>query len=364
VDLGAYEAAGLYDPADPDAANRVALIEYLVEIGATLDEMVAAHARGRLFALAGDRLVIPSRDQYSLADIAAQTGAPMEEIKAIWRALGFVDPDDDELVASPQDVEAIRVVVEMAAVLGLPGVLGVARVVASSLTRIADAASTAVRTQVPQLALGLSGSEVVTAQSFAGVATFVPRLGQALDTLFRHHLESARRHWERSDSLDLADSGGVRLGVGFADLSGFTGMTEGLTMDELSQLLTVFEEVADGIVRDEDGRVVKYIGDAVMYVTHDAASAVRVAQRLLEAAEIRGMQARAGVTVGVVLSLEGDYFGPVVNLAARLVSMAAAGEILVTDDVVARIGGAIESDALGARPIRGFSREIEVARLR
>jgi class 3 adenylate cyclase len=364
VDLAVYEAAGLYDPLAPDADGRAELISYLVDIGATLDEMVAAHEKGRLFALAGDRVIIPNRDQFSLNDIAATLAAPVEDVCAIWRALGFPRAEWDELVASPEDVEAVRVIVDMSRLIGLPGVLGIARVVAASMSRIADAASTAVRTQVPQLALGLSGSEVVTAQTFEGVATFVPRVGQALDAVWRHHLEAARRHWERSDSADLVDSGAVRLGVGFADLAGFTGMTENLTMAELSQLLTVFEEVADGIVRDEDGRVVKYIGDAVMYITHDAAAAVRVAQRLLDAAELRGMRARAGVTVGAVLSLEGDYFGPVVNLAARLVAMAGPGEVLVTDEVVARIDGAIEPVSLGRRSVRGFSKDIEVARLR
>jgi class 3 adenylate cyclase len=364
VDLADYEAAGIYDPDSPDAEARVELIRYLEGVGATLEEMVAANDSGRLFALAGDRLIIPGRDQFSINDIAAATGAPVEDVCAIWRALGFPRAGWDELVASPDDVEAVRVIVDMSRLIGLPGVLGIARVVASSMSRIADAASTAVRTQVPQLALGLSESELVTAQTFEGVATFVPRVGHALDAVWRHHLEAARRHWERSDSADLVDSGGVRLGVGFADLAGFTGMTERLTMQELSRLLTVFEEVADEIVRDEDGRVIKYIGDAVMYITRDAVSAVRVAQRLLGAAEARGMQARAGVTVGVVLSLEGDYFGPVVNLAARLVAMAAPGELLATDEVVARIDGLVDAVALGPRDVRGFSKQIELARLR
>jgi class 3 adenylate cyclase len=364
VDLGEYEAAGLYDPSSPEAESRAELLAYLVEIGCTLEEMVAADARGRLFALAGDRVIIPGRDQFSLGDISATTGTPLGDIRAIWRALGYVDAPDDEPVASLEELEAVRVCADMSALLGMPGVLGVCRVVASSLSRVADATSTSVRTQVPQLALGVSGSETVTARTFAGIATFVPRMGHALDTLFRHHLEVARMHWERSDSVDLADSAGVRVGVGFADLSGFTGLTEGLSMAELSQLLTGFEEVAEDVVRGNDGRVVKFIGDAVMYITHDATAAVRVAQGLVEAAHIRGLEARAGVAVGVVLALQGDYFGPVVNLAARLVALAGAGEIFVTDDVVERIGGAVETDSLGARAIRGFSNEIAIARLR
>ncbi|HEX3706572.1 MAG TPA: adenylate cyclase regulatory domain-containing protein [Mycobacteriales bacterium] len=364
MDLGEYAAAGLYDPASPEAESRAELLTYLVEIGCTLEEMVAANARGRLFALAGDRVIVPGRDQFSLSDISTTTGAPLANVRAIWRALGYVDAADDELVASLEEVEAVRVCTDMVALLGMPGVLGVCRVVASSLSRVADAVSGAVRTQVPQLELGASGSEAVTARTFAGIATFVPRMGHSLDTLFRHHLEVARMHWERSDSGDLVDSGGVRVGVGFADLSGFTGLTEGLSMASLSQLLTGFEEVAEDVVRDRDGRVVKFIGDAVMYVTHDALAAVQVAQGLIEAAQIRGLQARAGVAVGVVLALQGDYFGPVVNLAARLVALAGAGEVFVTDEVVEQIGGVVQTDSLGARAIRGFSQEIAIARLR
>jgi class 3 adenylate cyclase len=226
--------------------------------------------------------------------------------------------------------------------------------------------STVVRSQLPTMALQVSGSEVETARTFGQVAGFVPRLGAALDAFFRHHLESARMNWERSDpgDGDGAAVGGVRLGVGFADLAGFTGFTESLTLPELSSLLTVFEEVADEVVRAEDGRVVKYIGDAVMFVTHGAPSAVRVAKGLIEAADARGMQARVGVTIGTVLALEGDYFGPVVNLAARLVSMADAGEVLVTAEIVNRLDGAADVERLGPRMVRGFTAPIELARLR
>jgi class 3 adenylate cyclase len=364
VNLGELEAAGLYDPAAPQAPARAELLAYLIDLGCTVEEMVAANQRGRLFALAGDRQIVPGRDQYSLSDISLTTNTPVADIRAIWRALGYVDAPDDEPVASADEVEAVRVCADMAALLGISGVLGMCRVVASSLARVADATSTAVRTQVPQLALGVSGSEVVTARTFAGVATFVPRMGHALDTVFRHHLEVARMHWERSDSGDLADSSGVRIGVGFADLSGFTGLTEGMSMAELSQLLTGFEEVAEDVVRGGDGRVVKYIGDAVMYVTHDATTAVQIAQGLRRAANIRGLRARAGVAVGVALALQGDYFGPVVNLAARLVTMAGADEILVTEDVADQVAAAVEAEPLGPRAIRGFSQEIEIARLR
>jgi class 3 adenylate cyclase len=65
-----------------------------------------------------------------------------------------------------------------------------------------------------------------------------------------------------------------------------------------------------------------------------------------------------------VLALEGDYFGPVVNLAARLVSMADAGEVLVTAEIVDRLDGDADVVPLGARTVRGFTAPIELARLR
>jgi class 3 adenylate cyclase len=363
VDVGDFVSTGLYDESAPDAAGRLELLDYLVSLGCTLEEMTAANDRGRLFALAGDRVIIPGRDQFSLADIAERANGTLDLVTKIWRALGFVEQSPGESVACEADVVAVQTMVEMAGLMGESAALGVCRVVAASLSRVSDAISTAVRLQVPALSLELAASEMETARTFGQVATFVPRTGQALDALFRHHLEAARMNWERTDSVDLAGSGGVRLGVGFADLSGFTGLTESLTLPELSNLLTVFEEVADDVVRAESGRVVKYIGDAVMYVTTDARSAVRVARGLVAAAQVRGMQARAGVAVGEVLALEGDYFGPVVNLAARLAAMAAAGEVLVTADVAQRIDGEAATVALGAREVRGFTHAIEVARL-
>jgi class 3 adenylate cyclase len=363
VDLGELTAAGLYDEAAPDAAQRRELLAYLIELGCTVEEMVAANARGRLFALSGDRVIVPGRDEFSLRQVAEQTGSDLETISRIWRALGFVEAEPDDRVASAADIETMRTVVQLAELIGLSSALGVCRVLASSMARFSDAIASAVRGNVPALALESAGSEVATARAFGGVAQFVPATGRVLDAVFRHHLEAARMNWERSDSGDLIESNGVRVGVGFADLSGFTGLTENLSMTELTSLLTVFEEVAEDIVRAQGGRVVKYIGDAVMFVTSDAPSAVRVARGLVGAADVRGMLARAGVSAGAVLSLEGDFFGPVVNLAARLAAMAEPGEILVTADVGQRLDGELPTVPLGLREVRGFTQPVEVSRV-
>ena len=363
LDIEALAAAGLYDAGAPDAAERLELIEFLLEQGCTLDEMVAAHSRGRLFALAGDRIVRPGRDVFTLAEVADQVGAPVEEIRAMWRAFGLVVGDPELAVASVADVDMLRTAIGMTAVLGREATLGLARVMGSSMARVGDAASTSVRGQMPSMSVAVSGSELETARAFAGIAGAVPALGRVLDTLFRHHLENARMHFERTDSWDVVGEGGIRVGVGFTDLCGFTGLTQQLSMDNLSQLLSRFEEIATDVVNDRGGRLVKFIGDAVMFVAVDAPTAVTIAEALVEAARERGLTARGGVTVGTALALDGDYFGPIVNLAARLVALAEPGTVLVSDEVAARVQDIRPSIPLGPQRIRGFDDPVGVSRL-
>ncbi|MDQ1704280.1 MAG: hypothetical protein QOF18_646 [Frankiaceae bacterium] len=363
MDLDVLAAAGLYDATAPDAAKRAELLEFLNEQGCSVDEMVAADARGRLFALAGDRIVRPDRDRFTLAEVAEQIDAPVADVRALWRAFGLVEADRTQPVASPTDVDMMRTAVTMASLLGLDTTRGMARVMGSAMARVGDAASTAVRGQLPSMSVAISGSELETARSFAGVATAVPALGRTLDALFRHHLEAARMHFERTESWEVVGEGGIRVGVGFADLCGFTGLTQQLSMDSLSQLLSGFEEVAADVVQDHDGRLVKFIGDAVMFVAPDASIAVAVAEALVLAAAIRGLTARAGVTAGTALALDGDYFGPVVNLAARLVALAEPGTVLVSEPVVERLAGSRTVVALGPQTIRGFDDPVPVSRL-
>lgn len=359
--IEAWTDAGLYDAAAPDANGRLELLQFLEEQGCSLEEMVAAHARGRLFALAGDRLIRPDRDRYDLLEVAEMLDQPIDRVRAVWRAFGLVDVGDK--LASPDDVEMLRTTLAMAEFLGLDATIGLSRVIGSSLARIGDATSAAVRTRFPSMTLAVSGSELTTATSFAALAGTVPALGRLVDTLLRHHLENARMHFERTDSDDVVGEGGIRLSVGFADLCGFTGITQRLRMDELSQLMSGFETVAADVVADHGGRVVKFIGDAVMFVTPDPVSAVAAAEDLVVAAEIRDLQARAGVAAGTVLALDGDYFGPVVNLAARLVSLAEPGDVLASETVIEWLGDRRESESLGTRSIRGFDEPVPVARL-
>src|SRR4051812_8373536 len=117
-DLAPYAAAGLYDPADPTAGERAELLEFLHNEGCSIDDMVAAHRRGRLFALAGDRVVRPDRDQFTLAEVADQLGADEGLVRRLWRASGLVEASPGDRVASPADVTAMATMVANAGFLG------------------------------------------------------------------------------------------------------------------------------------------------------------------------------------------------------------------------------------------------------
>lgn len=355
MDWPALIEAGLYDPAAPNADDRKALIEFLDEQGCTYDEMVAAHAKGRLFGLAGDRIIRPGRDEYTLREAAAAAGADLDLVTRLWQAYGLPIVDADTKVATRDDVEVLPLFVTIAGVIGEESALGLARVLGASVARFADAISAALRSTVADLAIDTSGSELATAQAFASIAAVTPAVGRALDVLFRHHIEAARRQFEQSGSGDLALLGQIRLAVGFADVSGFTALSSVATTSELSRLLTDFEDVASNIVHGHGGRVVKFIGDAVMFVTPTADAAVRVAKDLVERSTA---PVRAGVSYGLLLAQDGDYFGPPVNLAARLAGVAEPRQVLVSADLRERLSETDGMTPLPPRELRGIAEPV------
>ena len=120
-------------------------------------------------------------------------------------------------------------------------------------------------------------------------------------------------------------------GVGFADLTGFTALTQRLTPAELSSLLDEFStRRSTDVVHADGGRVVKFIGDEVMWVSSTPEQLAKVAVDLVEHPRTReaGLQVRAGLGYGEVLAIGGDYFGNPVNLAARLVAQRRPGRSL------------------------------------
>jgi class 3 adenylate cyclase len=331
MDTAEWQEAGLYDPAAPNAADRLALLEYLAAQGCDLEEMVEAEARDRLFGLAGDRIFRPSRPRYDSETAAAKLGIDAATVSRAWRAFGL--PAPVEPVLGEQDLEALRTWLLVRDLLGVDAATALARVLGSGAARLAEATSSVMRGDPNNpMDRGLSGSEALTARAYAEASSLVPAIGNVLDAVHRHHLEAARRHFE----LVAPTPDSVRCGIGFADLSGFTSMSQVKPMRELAMMLSEFEATSTDTVQDHAGRVVKFLGDAVMFVAPTVPSLAAIATALVShpKAVEAGLQVRAGIAYGDLLAQDGDYFGPPVNLASRLVAIAAPGEILASPSVV------------------------------
>ena len=332
MDLQQLEEAGLYDPAAEGADERLELLEFLESEGCTLEEMQVAHARGRLFALAGDRRIRPVVGLLSHREAGARLEADPQHLQRVWRTLGLPSADIDTPLLTEADVEALQTYLEVRSFLGEDTALGVARVIGAALARISEAESSAMRQGMDVIDVSRSGSEVETAKAFSAVTRLVPRIGRMLDTVHRQHLEATRVHFE---DIDIGDRAAFRCGVGFADLSGFTHMSHHLGLADLSRVLTVFEEQATDTVQAYGGRIVKFLGDAVMWVNAVPDDLARVAHQLVNhpRAAMEGIDVRAGIAYGMVLAQDGDYFGTPVNLASRLVAKAEPGEVLTAGEL-------------------------------
>jgi adenylate cyclase len=134
-----------------------------------------------------------------------------------------------------------------------------------------------------------------------------------------------------SQGSDQISSGPAPLAVGFADLSGFTSLTRKASEADLRALLDSFESLATDVIGQHGGRIVKTIGDEVLFQADTPAAAAEIALELLErAAGDDALPAlRAGLACGPVVSRLGDVYGSTVNIASRLTSIARPGWVLV-----------------------------------
>lgn len=308
----------------PEAELR-ALVRAL---GVPHREIEQAAVEGTLVMLAIDRLALPQELRYDVAGAAEATGLQPEEVRHIWRSLGFPEPADGEVVFSEVDVRNLRAVADlMAAGVVAPDItFAMTRVIGSSMARVASAIVDAVSAQAGALPVGGDDADRVMR-----AGSFLPVFPAILEQVWRRHLQvAARRRLLRGD-----DEGAVGLVVGFADLVGFTALSQEATDEELARVVDRFERLAYDVVVAGGGRVVKMIGDEVMFLVEDPVAAADIALGLAEASrQADGLtDVRVGLAIGPVLEREGDVFGATVNLASRATGIAHPGTVVVSPEL-------------------------------
>ncbi|HVA04600.1 MAG TPA: adenylate cyclase regulatory domain-containing protein [Acidimicrobiales bacterium] len=325
--------------------------------GTPEDEIAEAESRHVLDLLVADRLLVPAERRYTQVEVAEMTGMDLDLARRFWRALGFPDVELEERMFTDLDIEALVILRSMMdlGVADIETSLQFARVIGSSMARIAEAE---VSPQARGLAIaGGTGSTdtVEAADRFAALADHsLPAMARLLEFVWRRHVQAAVRRAMLLRSR--SDSGALPvLAVGFADMVGFTTLSQQLSEEELAAVVARFEEVAHDTVTAGGGRVVKMIGDEAMFVTESALDAARIGLALAEAyaGDELLSDVRVALAVGPVLVQDGDFYGPVVNLASRVVNMAAPGSVIVTDEFHSAVGAPPgEFEFLAIRPRR------------
>ncbi len=360
-------AAGLYDPSSPVAAERLALFVFLLdEIGASIPELVQADQQGGLLSFAAFRTLRVGRDGMTFAEVAERAEIDPDVALAMWRGAGLSEPRPFERRFGLQDIEMFRLVGLLATFVSEPQVLQLMRTIGEAVGRVAEAEVALVRSNI-EAPLAERGQYVDVARAYRSVVDdVVPRIIDAIDVLHRHHLQAIGRRYSDVDA-PTSPLNVVQLAVGFADLAGYTGLWQELEPEHLAVMLDRFEATTGDVITAAGANVVKRIGDAVMFVTNAPGIACALAVDLLEAcAAARLPKLRVGLAFGDVMVRQGDFYGPIVNLAARLVSSAEAGTALTDAGLyqrLARVRGGYAFVAAGKYTLAGFDEPVEAYQL-
>jgi adenylate cyclase len=332
------------------------IVIFLRSLGATEEQIAAARRECRLAGLAAD-LVLAEGATLSAADVASRAGVDVDRVIALWRLLGVAVPEPRRPMFSERDASFTA----QSLALGPNGPHDeLLRVLGSSLTRVAEAAvSLYVQTVEPQLNVP-EVDTVIWAKDLASTASLALQLGDSMGAIFVHHLRDAINR-QRVAQAEVTERTLSRLAVGFVDLVGFTPISRQAAPSDLLELIGRFEELAFEVAAANNGRVVKHIGDEVMFVALDVAAGCAIARSLTRAFDTEGIEPRAGLAFGDVISRYGDYYGPVVNLASRLADLAVPKEVLVDAATAAAAAGtSVVLQPAGRRLLKGFDEPVEV----
>lgn len=266
------------------------------------------------------------------AEVAAEAGVDIELARRLRRAMGLPDVAEGERAFTDDDRDALilarRIVADQR--LTESELLYLTRNIGLAAARMADAVVGLWADRLQRF--GMTGpatpEEVADPQRIAD-------LEQAIVILVRRHVEDAASRYFTGDE---AASEHV-LAVGFADLVGFTMLTEQLTQQETAELVDRFEAVATDTVASGGGRVIKMIGDEVMFASEPAQMG-EIALSLSETFSSPDLPSvRVGAASGRVVAQSGDLYGPVVNLAARATVAAFPGSVLISPPLAEALQG-------------------------
>jgi adenylate cyclase len=300
-------------------------------------------------------LLLGGPRRYTRAEIAERAGVPVERATELWHSLGFATVDDHARVFTDGDLAALRIADELVrSGITDPGqATSTARMLGQHMSRLAESQVTMLR------AILLANPALATDEQslIEFVRRVVPDLEHLQTFAWRRHLAAYAGRALVAQDEDVATQ---RQVVGFADMVGFTSFTRRSSEAELVAVLDRFDGLTAQVVAENHGRIVKMIGDEVLFVADDAEHGAELTLDLLDRAKRDdGLPPlRAGLAYGRVLNRFGDVYGSVVNLASRLTTVARPGSVLIDLGLAEELAGNPRFQVRQRRPVsvRGFTR--------
>ncbi|MCK8616280.1 adenylate/guanylate cyclase domain-containing protein [Gordonia sp. C13] len=270
--------------------------------------------------------------RYTRDELVAELGLSADFAEKAWNAFGFVRRPSSDKVFSERDLTALRMFASSSAAMPETTQIAMARAIGQTMSRLAEWEADLLRDIVDDPAVPWDFDQMSLA------------VGQIQQLIWRRHMTQAiERHTDHSadEEIDLI--------VGFADIVGYTSLSRRIDLNDLETLLGSFEDDTFDVVVDQGGRVIKTLGDAVMFTFADAAAAASAAleiHRLSDGDDLPPL--RVGMARGSVLARLGDVFGEPVNIASRLAGSARPGTTLVDDAIADELAG---NDRFYLKPI-------------
>lgn len=306
------------------------------------------------------REILHETPTFTSVEVIEAAHASTKQARRLWRALGFADAGD-ATAFTVADKEAMELVLSLVdrGVLDFESAVRAVRALGYTMARLADWQVSALSEHVDDVQRTGGGAESRLSAGLEFLRSVDRPFEQLMLYAWRRHLAAVI---DRTEALDLpdADIRSQLVTVGFIDLVSFTQLSTGTGREELAGLVEQFESVCSDLVARRSGRVIKTLGDSVLFVADDPRTAVDVAWDVVD--RIGGdpglPDVHAGLATGPVIVQLGDVFGPSVNLASRLTDVARRNRV-ICDESTARalrdVAGYTER-ALMPRVLRGFSR--------
>ena len=304
-----------------------------------------------------ERAILRESPAYDARQVAEAVGVPVEQARRLWRALGFPEHDGERAFITA-DVDALQQVSGLVSngLLDFDTALNLTRAVGQTMARLADWEVATLVDVIEHLEAGdqATGSRIGSAIRL--VEQINPPFEELLVYVWRRHLAAAAARIEALGANE-EDLGTVEVTVGFADLVGFTALSNQLDDGGIGDLVEIFESRCADAVAAHGGRVVKSIGDSVLFTHASPVEALEIAEAIVEVVgrDARMPDVRLGLATGSVVMRLGDVFGRPVNLAARLTAVARRNRVIVDEATAGLLPPAeYQVRRLPARPVRGF----------